>query len=546
MILSKFDTPGPIFCPFHGKLEQTIQIPMDYEHSMRVAKCKRCKLLYCNDIRIFQYEGARINSKNGIVKWSGYINKEDEIRPIFRDVPIYLITGREEIKTTTRIIFCKFLVAENLKLNAYYLIDKKKIYVSIDEFLSLNDFEGFLGDLQVIDEKHLLSRGKGRGALKNRCDVLKRIKKPIDIQQTAASLLHTNTSNTIPKNEINIFNAETQKAKDPTRELLHSIPGLSNSSLALYKCPFCGSQTNHKKTIHFLLYRNGQPFTGMSYQVSYCESCNLPIADQTQLKEIKDIAQKKHKSVPNILYVSDYTSKDILMNDALKEIRYLDTTPKQTYTPCNPNDTRFPYNETTWGKKFPNLTHITESKELLIYGKKCSCRKCEEKYKTSTTVSRTAEVFSIDGKRCKVNVQFCMGCGQYFMDSRSLISYHGMYGKFDFKYIISNDVYPNNPQTGGLFAEDSVLSRHGYNVKAKTPRIYRQDILACLMTYHIAEKHEIIALLNQFIWFHEKTHPAACDRWMEDIEFVNHFNIDNQKNVGLLRIRQAGKLSHMR
>lgn len=400
--------------------------------------------------------------------------------------------------------------------------------------------------MQVIDESNLLSEKKECANLRKRCDVLKKIQFPFNIQEKSTP---ANSFISTTQKKINELDSGT---KNLSRELLYSIPCLLNVNIYPYRCPYCDTQIIKKQEIHFLLYRNNQAFTGMSYNVSYCKNCNIPVISQSELNSIKEIASKRHKSTPSVINIFNYPSKKGLIKDTLKEIRYPENDKKRTYSPLSLSkldpgiESKLPYNKSTWGNSLPNLTHVTASKELLIYTKKCSCRKCEEKYKIPTTLSRTAEVYSIDGSLCKVNVQFCMGCGQYFMDSRSLISYSRLYKKFDFKYIISDDAKSNEPKVGGYFAESSILSRNGYNVKAKTSRTYRQDILACLMMYHITEKHEIIELLNQFIWFHEKTHPAACDRWMEDIEFVNNFNIDNQEYAGLLKMRQGGKLSRIR
>lgn len=105
---------------------------------MRVAKCNLCKTLYCNDIRIFQFKYAKIESKNGIVEWSGYIKGKDTIRPIFRDVPIFLVRDTEDFKTDGRIILCKFLVAEKIKLDAYYSINNEKNIHHHQQVYSIN------------------------------------------------------------------------------------------------------------------------------------------------------------------------------------------------------------------------------------------------------------------------------------------------------------------------------------------------------------------------------------------------------------------------
>lgn len=209
----------------------------------------------------------------------------------------------------------------------------------------------------------------------------------------------------------------------------------------------------------------------------------------------------------------------------------------------NPNEKDwmfFPNGKKTWSKEPQNLTEVTASKELLIFAQKCYCRKCAEKYEVNTIISRTAKVYTKNGELKDVNVQFCMGCGQYFMNSRSLFAYHKMYGALDFQFVLDSDVKPVGCYWD-TFAPDSVLSRNGYSVKEEVSRIQRQDILAGLLTYHIAEKYEILSLLNQFIRLHESTHFLACARWQEDIQFVNQYNIEQQESAGILTMKQKGR-----
>ena len=156
-------------------------------------------------------------------------------------------------------------------------------------------------------------------------------------------------------------------------------------------------------------------------------------------------------------------------------------------------------------------------------------------------MARTATVFTASGIPVKINVQFCMGCGQYFLSLRSFYAYKKMYGPLDFQFIL-DEVSPE-VLDWDKFAADSVLSQNGYSVKAGVSAAQRQRVLAYLLDNHIAEKHEIIALLSQFIQLQKNRLPEACERWKEDLAFVNQYKIDEQEKAGFKKLVQGGRLT---
>lgn len=187
-----------------------------------------------------------------------------------------------------------------------------------------------------------------------------------------------------------------------------------------------------------------------------------------------------------------------------------------------------------------NLTIASRHQALLIYANKCTCRYCYNRNRTDTVVDKMAYVTTKDGRDVAVNVQFCTWCERYFMNYESFKSYQKMYGTLDIEFEFDSSI----PDTDELedFAENSVLSRHGYSVKAGIHRTTRQQALSRILNDGIATKHEIIKLLTQFIKINKNRFPDACRRWEDDILFVNQYRIDEQDNAGLLKMKQGGKI----
>lgn len=187
-----------------------------------------------------------------------------------------------------------------------------------------------------------------------------------------------------------------------------------------------------------------------------------------------------------------------------------------------------------------NLTTFSRNQSLLIYANKCTCRYCYNRNRIDTIIDKMAYVLTKDGREVAVNVQFCTGCDRYFMNYESFKSYQKMYGALDVELDFDSSVPDINEWEE--FADDSVLSRHGYSVRAGVHRTTRQQALSRILNDGIATKHEIIKLLTQFIRRNKNRFPDACRRWEEDILFVNQYRIDEQDNAGLLKMKQGGKI----
>ena len=191
--------------------------------------------------------------------------------------------------------------------------------------------------------------------------------------------------------------------------------------------------------------------------------------------------------------------------------------------------------------KIENLS--TESKTVQVYANKCHCYKCREKFKLNTITNRTAVVETIAGKQINVNVMFCKGCGQYFINIKALEEYRKLYGGLLFECTLSTDLIKGQFSWFD-FAPDSVLSRCGYTVKEGVSKEYRQAILRYILETGRAEKYEIIELISSFIdWrMGRSQYEGACERWREDIHYVSNYQIQSQKKVYGLNFSQAGKI----
>ena len=107
---------------------------------------------------------------------------------------------------------------------------------------------------------------------------------------------------------------------------------------------------------------------------------------------------------------------------------------------------------------------------------------------------------------------FAWDADSNFLSLRSFYAYKKMYGPLDFQFIL-DEVSPE-VLDWDKFAADSVLKPKRILRKGRSPLLHKgQRVLAYLLDNHIAEKHEIIALLSQFIQLQKK--PLAGSLWKD-------------------------------
>ncbi len=167
-----------------------------------------------------------------------------------------------------------------------------------------------------------------------------------------------------------------------------------------------------------------------------------------------------------------------------------------------------------------------------VYPQKCHCVKCEKKYGQNTMANKTAVVKTLDGQTIDINIMFCKGCGQYFINASILKLYQKRYGGLLVELVPYQKIAPNQYSIYG-FNPDTILSRCGYSVAKGVPRSHRQAVLTYVLESKKATKYEIIELISGFIKFREKRENLsdACERWKEDMRFVSDFKKNNQQKV---------------
>lgn len=331
------------------------------------------------------------------------------------------------------------------------------------------------------------------------------------------------------------------------RNCFNDPPKLMRSLLVSHlennRCPFCHQLLIlNNEIIRVSVCFNNKHDHEIIVPVSSCEKCKIPIAQKADLEpvisnifpyDIRVIFSYHFKNPYNAI-VSSYTY-------------FWETSTGRETLLCNSawgkystNDQRFNSlsdNSFNWT---PDLSYETIDEKLLVYSEKCSCPSCRNKVGKDTIVDRSATVLTACGKRIDVTVQFCMSCGKYFMNYESFKAYEKKYGELDLNILFDDGICEQNKNLG--FSEDSILSRHGYSVKVGIPRSERQSVLCHILHEKIATKHEVIKLITQFIKINRHRFPDACRRWEEDIFFVNQYRIDEQDRVGLLEMKQGGKI----
>jgi hypothetical protein len=60
------------------------------------------------------------------------------------------------------------------------------------------------------------------------------------------------------------------------------------------------------------------------------------------------------------------------------------------------------------------------------------------------------------------------------------------------------------------------------------------------MDHDILEKPQIINYLGFFIATH-KNHSSAVEKWSDDLDWINKYNIDKQIHVAIIKIKKNHK-----
>ena len=290
------------------------------------------------------------------------------------------------------------------------------------------------------------------------------------------------------------------------------------------KCPYCKREFSGMSNIKYQIEGHPERFTS----ARTCYPCKLAILDQNQIQQVQHFIG--NIQLPLLKPNAYKTSAELMLatkQEPIASKQKLLTKPlpfeKDTHTPTNLSE---------YGKT------------VLVYAQKCHCAKCFKKFGRHTIIPRTAKVLSVSGQLVDVTVLFCVGCGQYYMGYESFKQYKKVYGRLLFECVLSADLR-HSGATFIDFAPDSILSRWGYSVKKDIPKEHRQAILRFLLDTKRIQKFEAIEMIKGFISFREsqpKFHDA-CERWREDILFINNYRRKEQDVVYGLTFKQGGKIT---
>lgn len=312
---------------------------------------------------------------------------------------------------------------------------------------------------------------------------------------------------------------------------LYTVPLLRSG--AEYQCPYCGRTLVNGIVIQCVAYKNLVPHHCIFVKVSYCKFCNIPISTQDELAQIR---KEISPAIVKVVYADSFPTKDRALAACYEKVKRLEHRRPEA------DEKMLPYPKERWGKELPDLSTLSVSDSIFIYAKKCSCQKCQRTFGRDTIADRKATVLTKDGNPVDVNIQFCMGCGRYFMNLKSFYAYQKLYGDLKISLHFEANIPYDTEDIWINFARDSVLSRNGYHVKAGTSREARQEILCRILNESFATKHEVITLLTQFIQLHQTAKPEACARWREDLLFVNQFEIHRQEDAGKKELLQGARI----
>lgn len=145
-------------------------------------------------------------------------------------------------------------------------------------------------------------------------------------------------------------------------------------------------------------------------------------------------------------------------------------------------------------------------------------------HKKENVTINTADIF---GNPVKLNAFFCSVCGRYFTTKDVIEKHFYLKNRPFLKYEFCGQ---NNFERRAA----SELMLYGYNVRADGMNAYeRQDLLARLMTCGFLEKVTIVKILKDHINFNGRAEnmEKAIEKWSDDLEFVQNYNIDAQKTI---------------
>lgn len=186
-------------------------------------------------------------------------------------------------------------------------------------------------------------------------------------------------------------------------------------------------------------------------------------------------------------------------------------------------------------EKINNVSFDSYNTTLIIFKGTFRCRS-----RGHQITSATGLVSDLNGKRHKINVNYCANCDCYFLGADEYRYYKRMYGAILGNFELDYSMYESSYSSD--YAETSILKVYGYTVDQGTnlSSYQRQGILAYMMDKGILSKARIIDYLNFFIRNHSNrdNYTLAVKKWKEDLEFVRNYCINTQRQFEIQNIKK--------
>ena len=130
-----------------------------------------------------------------------------------------------------------------------------------------------------------------------------------------------------------------------------------------------------------------------------------------------------------------------------------------------------------------------------------------------------------------IDVYYSKQQNKYFINEESYQIYSELYG-LPYIRLVANQCYGGGYENLRQYSE---LNLYGYSVSnaSEMTTNERQNLLGQLMDSTLMSKHQIVNHLEWLIHSRDNriSMDEACKHWREDLEYVNNYNIKNQRKI---------------
>lgn len=518
------------FCPIHDRqLEMRIAAVSDssgWAKEVDVGYCPECQLFYTNHQAAAMHPNARVRGVP--VVWNPKLFREywgKKARPFFETSSIRLRNARVHIEkkcpTPDQDVVARalneFTAPDGfpIKISGVYALGHRGFVCSLTNYLAAVPPEDD-PYVQREDPKSLVKKAR------------KDPNSPYNKKALAAARNRRRRFDEWKQEQI----ARKEQREWVERSALpyqcYTLPLLKDADC----CPFCSGALS-KQILRVVVYHERRADKVIFVSGWYCAHCEVPLIDQEgETALLRRVA-------PGMVYIFDAKScctPQELLNRAKEKILVREL-PREPERPA-PKETE-KLNDVQVPDVLSNLSYEPDTK-VWVYAERCHCAACQKKYGRDMIQNRTALIETVTHKTIQVTVQFCTGCGKYYMNLSAFRQYCRKYGGILLECVMTPELCRKNSSWLN-FRPDTILSRCGYSVREGVPKEHRQAVLAYVLDSGRASKHEIIELITGFTKIRHTRMPAACKRWEEDLLFVSQYQIQRQPQVKGLTFRWAGR-----